>query len=151
MARKRRSKRFGSSRKFFLEEQASGAPKKHSWRKVRTVSPSGRITGRLPGIELNKRACSELKGNPCGSKLVFLKTGDAKAAGTKAGANLLLCLGEMKPGPYIPVSSAAEATALGRKYCACRKDGGEAKKCAGGSGPLAGYLGRRGRSRKARR
>ena len=63
--------------------------------------------------------CKNIHGNPCASKLVFLKPDDAKEFGTKPGANLMYCLGEGKIGPVVPVKDGADATRLGKKWCAC--------------------------------
>jgi hypothetical protein len=79
-----------------------------------------------------------VRDNPCASKLVFLLPKSAKRLGTEPGPNLVYCAGERKPGRYIPVKSATEATALGRKFCACVRSGGkDAKACIVGA--LQGY------------
>jgi hypothetical protein len=102
-----------------------------SWRKFKVVTTSGKANNPkvIPGFA-NDRTCLQIRGNPCASKLVFLRPDAARKAGTKPGPNLVYCVGEGKPGAYIPVSSAREATELGKKFCACTKSGGSAKRCS---------------------
>ncbi len=117
-------KNFGSSKTLFREESSGRNPL--AWRKFVPARPVGKVTTQLPGVKYNPNACSTLKGNPCASKLVFVREDEAGILGTKPGPNVLYCLGEKKPGALVPVSSAAEATAKGRAFCACTK--GEKKR-----------------------
>ena len=117
----------------------------HTWRKFKTVT-GGRVQTKItPGVT-TANPCNNIRGNPCSSKLAFLNAKNAKNLGTSAGANLVYCLGEKKIGAVVPVSSAKEATELGRKYCACVREGGSASTC-GAPAAFKGY----GRHRRKRR
>ena len=117
--------------------------RKFAGRRFVTSKPSGRRGEVQPGFK-SDRTCLRLRGNPCSSKLVFLLPASAKKLGTEPGPNLVYCAGEKKPGKYIPVKSAAEATALGKKFCACVRSGGrDAKACIVST--LAAYRRKHGR------
>ena len=134
MARKkaRRSSRYGSSKSFWTEEQASSAPKEwegRGWRKTRgTVTPTQKLrTGSLPSIVLS--AGCDGKNKPGQVDLVFLGQKDADAIGGKAGPNLRLCVegrgkGKRTRGMMVPVASPVEARDLALEYSRCAKKAG---------------------------